>query len=231
MERKKFSREFKLEAVNLVKKRGVSFAQAARDLPTRCWRAGCGLDQVVAAHLQEAAIVQPVFAHEDCIHCRLHVVIDAARAGALEEAEGSVMGIEHHLLGLAWVGAHKKHSAVAEADMCHLQDYRRVVDANRLMAPVKLVGLAGCKGQRHIGIRRYCAALFCPGLRIAPDCVVATPEARIAEFLKEPDQGQTLPAGLTLVRHQKTIQLLPPGANHRQGLDLAFVLELCRSAA
>ena len=32
MERKKFSREFKLEAVNLVKKRGVSFAQAARDL-------------------------------------------------------------------------------------------------------------------------------------------------------------------------------------------------------
>ena len=32
MERKKFSREFKLEAVNLVRERGVSFAQAARDL-------------------------------------------------------------------------------------------------------------------------------------------------------------------------------------------------------
>ena len=32
MERKKFSREFKLEAVNLVKDRGVSVAQAARDL-------------------------------------------------------------------------------------------------------------------------------------------------------------------------------------------------------
>jgi len=32
MQRKKFSREFKLEAVNLVKERGVSISQAARDL-------------------------------------------------------------------------------------------------------------------------------------------------------------------------------------------------------
>ena len=32
MQRKKFSREFKLEAVRVVKERGVSVAQAARDL-------------------------------------------------------------------------------------------------------------------------------------------------------------------------------------------------------
>ena len=32
MQRRTFSREFKLEAVNLVRGRGVSFAQAARDL-------------------------------------------------------------------------------------------------------------------------------------------------------------------------------------------------------
>ena len=32
MERKKYSREFKLEAVNLVRDRGVSIVQAARDL-------------------------------------------------------------------------------------------------------------------------------------------------------------------------------------------------------
>lgn len=31
MERRKFSREFKLEAVNQVRERGVSYAQAARD--------------------------------------------------------------------------------------------------------------------------------------------------------------------------------------------------------
>jgi transposase len=32
MERRKFTREFKLEAVKLIKERGVSYAQAARDL-------------------------------------------------------------------------------------------------------------------------------------------------------------------------------------------------------
>ena len=32
MERKKYSREFKVEAVNLVRDRGVSIVQAARDL-------------------------------------------------------------------------------------------------------------------------------------------------------------------------------------------------------
>ena len=32
MERRKFSREFKLEAVKLIKERGVSVAQASRDL-------------------------------------------------------------------------------------------------------------------------------------------------------------------------------------------------------
>jgi transposase-like protein len=32
MERRKFTREFKLEAVRLIKDRGVSFAQASQDL-------------------------------------------------------------------------------------------------------------------------------------------------------------------------------------------------------
>ena len=32
MERRKFTREFKLEAVKLIKERGVSYVQAARDL-------------------------------------------------------------------------------------------------------------------------------------------------------------------------------------------------------
>jgi transposase-like protein len=32
MERRKFTREFKLEAVKLIKERGVSYLQAARDL-------------------------------------------------------------------------------------------------------------------------------------------------------------------------------------------------------
>ena len=36
MERRKYSREFKLEAVNLVKERGVAIVQAARDFDLNC---------------------------------------------------------------------------------------------------------------------------------------------------------------------------------------------------
>ena len=49
MERRKFSREFKLEAVNLVRERGVSIAQTARDLDVhynllRSWVKELGAD-------------------------------------------------------------------------------------------------------------------------------------------------------------------------------------------
>ena len=86
-------------------------------LPARRRRAGDRLDQVVAAHLQEAAIVGALLADEDRLHRRLHVVVDAARAGALEEGERPVVGVEHHLLRLARIGPHEQHPAVAEPDV------------------------------------------------------------------------------------------------------------------
>ena len=36
MERRKFTREFKLEAVRLIKERGVSYAQASQNRGARC---------------------------------------------------------------------------------------------------------------------------------------------------------------------------------------------------
>ena len=41
MERRKFTREFKLEAVRLIKDRGVSYVQAAQDLV--CIRRSCAI--------------------------------------------------------------------------------------------------------------------------------------------------------------------------------------------
>ncbi len=43
MERRKFTREFKLEAVKLIQERGVTVAQASRDLAcmARCCADGC----------------------------------------------------------------------------------------------------------------------------------------------------------------------------------------------
>ena len=77
-----------------------------------------------AAHLQEAAIVEAVLADEDRVHRRLHIVVDATSAGPLEQREGPVMGIEHHLLRLARIGAHEQHPAVAKPDVGDLHDQR-----------------------------------------------------------------------------------------------------------
>src|SRR5207302_7155687 len=54
--------------------------------PARRRGAGDRVDEIVAAHLQEAAIVGPLAADEDRLHRGLHVVVDAARAGALKKA-------------------------------------------------------------------------------------------------------------------------------------------------
>jgi hypothetical protein len=71
----------------------------------------------MAAHLQEAAIVEAILADEDGLDRGLHVVVDAAAAGALEQGERPVVGVEHHLLRLPRIGTHEQHAAVAEPDM------------------------------------------------------------------------------------------------------------------
>src|SRR5215471_21104027 len=52
-------------------------------LPTRGWCAGDRVDQMMCTHLQKAAVILSILANEDSLHRRLHVVVDAACAGAL----------------------------------------------------------------------------------------------------------------------------------------------------
>src|SRR3954470_776204 len=54
-------------------------------LPSRCRGAGDRIDEVMTAHLQEAAIVNAGLADKHRLHRRLHVVVDAAPAGTLEQ--------------------------------------------------------------------------------------------------------------------------------------------------
>ena len=100
----------------------------------------------MAARLLEPAVVGSVAADEDRVDRGLHVVVDAPRAGAPEEGENLVMGIEDHLLRLAGIGMYGQHPAVTQADMCHLHRGRRAVDHHDLVAPVELVGLAWIEG-------------------------------------------------------------------------------------
>jgi len=159
-------------------------------LPARGRCAGDRLYQIVAAHLGKAPIELPILAQKHRIDRRLHVVVDAARAGALEECEGPVMGVKHHLLALAGIGSHKQHPTVAEPDMGHLHGDRQTLDQHDLMAPVELVGFAGCEGQRHKGFGCHGAALLAPALCITPHRIVAAVVSGATQFLEHPDQGQ-----------------------------------------
>src|ERR1700677_4565822 len=51
-------------------------------LPARRRIAGDRINQIVAAHLQEAPVVGAFVANEDRLHHGVHVVVDAADAGA-----------------------------------------------------------------------------------------------------------------------------------------------------
>ncbi len=120
-------------------------------LPARRRRTGDRIDQVVAAHLQEATIVKTVLADKDRLHCRLHVVVDAALACALEQSEGSVVSVEHHLLRLARIGPHEQHPAMTKPDMSDLHNHSDPAQQDHFVAPIELVGFARSKAQRHIG--------------------------------------------------------------------------------
>src|ERR1700709_916279 len=61
---------------------------------------GYRIDEIVAAHLQEAPVIGTLAADEDRLHRSFHIVVDVANAGTLEEGERAVMGVEHHLLRL-----------------------------------------------------------------------------------------------------------------------------------
>ena len=105
----------------------------------------------MAAHLLETSIVGTILAHEDRVHRRLHIVIDAPCTGPAKESERPVMRIEDHLLGLTWISPDIWHPAVAQAHMCDLDRCGDPIDQHDLMAPIELIGLARIEAQRNVG--------------------------------------------------------------------------------
>src|SRR5216683_8069901 len=198
-------------------------------LPARGWRAGDRLNQVMAAHLHEAAIVKTILADEDRLHRRLHVVVDAASAGALEQSERPVVGVEHHLLRLAWICPHEHHSAVTEPDMGGLHNHRHAIEQNNLVAPVELVGFTWRKAQWDIGCGGRLSTLFGPCPRIATHRVVATIISSSAQLFEDPDQRQLFTRGLDRVACQQRAKFCRPPAELRSRLDHTLILEGCLS--
>ena len=179
----------------------------------------------MAAHLQEAAIVAAILADEDRLHRRLHVVVDAATAGALEQCERPVVGVEHHLLRLARIGAHEQHAAMTQPDVGDLHEYRHAVEENDLVAPVELIGFTRRKTQRDIGRRRRLPALLAPAPGVTPHGIVAAVVAAAAQLFEDPDQRQLLASGFGRVRRQQFIELRRPTPEFGPRLDRTLILE------
>jgi hypothetical protein len=138
----------------------------------------------VAAHLQEAAIVETPFTDEDRLYGGLHVVVDAAGAGAFEQGERPVVGVEHHLLRLSRIGPHEQHAAVTEPDMSSLHHHRGAAQQDDLVAPVELVGFAWGKAQRHIRRRCRGAAFLAPPSCVSTNRIIAAGITEAAKLFK-----------------------------------------------
>ena len=198
-------------------------------LPAGARGTGDRLHQVVPAHLQEPAIVGTLFADEDGVHRRLQVIVDPARAGPLEEGEGPIVAVEHHLLALARIRPHERHPAVAEPYMGDLHRHGDAVDQHDLVAPVELVGLARREAQRHIGRRDSRRSRVPPAAGIAADGIVAAFVAQTAKRLEDPHQREPLAHRLGVVPGQQPVERILDRTDLRQRLNRTFVLERRRS--
>jgi hypothetical protein len=180
---------------------------------------------MMRAHLKEAAIVLAILADEDRLHRRFHIVVDAAAAGALEEAERPFVRVEHHLLGFARIGAHEHHPAVAQADVRDFHRRRHAVQHDDLVAPAELIGLTRRETQRHEGAGRRAGVRLRPSPRIAAHGVISAFVAEPSQLLENPDQGQAFPRRRSGVRRQQPIQLALPFSKLRARLNLAIIGE------
>src|SRR5215470_5535346 len=173
----------------------------------------------MAAHLQEATIVKAIFAKEDRLHRRLHVVIDAALTAALEQGESPVVGIEHHLLRLARIGAHEHHPAVAQPHMRDLHGHRHPTEQHDLVAPIELIGFTWPQAQWDVGRGGSSTALLGPSLGVTTTRVVAALVTAAAELVEWPDQRQPFTSGLGGIACQQFGEVYCPWPQLRSRLD------------
>src|SRR5262245_30227854 len=161
---------------------------------------------MVAHQLQEAPVELPLFADEYRVNRGAHVVVNAALTGALVKLERLFVRVEHHLLGLARIGAHERHPAVAKANLRHLGLRRYPGEDDNLMAPVELVGFPWREDQGHVGDRRALALPFRPCPSVTTHGVVAASVPTQPKLGKYALIGQSLALGQSCVLAEQLLQ-------------------------
>ena len=107
------------------------------------------VEEIVARHGGEAGVHLSHLAGPDPVHSCLHVVVDAPPGDPAEHAEGVVMSVEQHLVGLQRVRPHNEGPAVRQLGMGDLQFDALAAQNRPVLAPVELERLARREDQRH----------------------------------------------------------------------------------
>ena len=199
-------------------------------LPPGGRRARHRLDQVVAGHLQEPAVVLPRLAGEDQLDRGLQVVVDPALAAAAPQTERPPVGIEHHLLGFAQDTPPPGTRASGTRRKCAtFTGSRPTAQVDHLVAPVELIRLARREHQRHERGAAGATLLAPPAAGKAAHSVVAALVALPPQEIEQPLQRQPLPPRPRHILRQHRFQPADEQPQLRMRLLPTLVGELGRS--
>ena len=81
-------------------------------LPPGGWIAELRLEQEVADHGREARVDLALLSAPDLVDGGSHIVVDAPPRHAAEHAEGVIMRVEQHLVGLLRIGPENEGAAM-----------------------------------------------------------------------------------------------------------------------
>jgi hypothetical protein len=101
------------------------------------------LKQEVADHRREAHVDLALLAPADLVDGRSHIVANAPPRHAAQHAEGMIMRVEQHLVGLLRIGAKNEGAAIGELEVGNLQLGPLAGDDRPIFRPVELERLAG----------------------------------------------------------------------------------------
>src|SRR5271157_4567864 len=103
----------------------------------------------MADHRRETGVDLALLAAADLVDGSSHIVVDAPPRHAPQDAEGVVVGVEQHLVGLLGIGAQNEGAAVGELAVSFLQFGPLAADDRPIFRPVELERLARQKRKRN----------------------------------------------------------------------------------
>src|SRR6185437_2027929 len=98
---------------------------------------------------RETRVDLALLAAPDLVDGRWHIGEDPTPRRAAEHAEGVIVGVEQHLVGLLRIGAENERAAVAELEVGDLQFGPLARDDRPVLRPVELERSAGQERQRN----------------------------------------------------------------------------------